>query len=258
MVGGIPTVRLSRSQMAALMVEDSLQQYRSAPHFPKLVFSSNGSVIARYHLDAEFQALVKQAHIIDADGMPLVIASRMFCQRPLVERVATTDFIHDASEAAAGKGIKFYFLGGQPGVAEIAADSLREKYEGLQIVGTRSGYFTADEEADICAEIQDKGTDVLWLGLGSPIQEQFAVRNSERLSRVAWIKTCGGLFDHFVGHTTRAPQWMQKAGLEWLSRTLQEPRRLAPRYFWSNPVATYFLLTQTYDPPASSQVATTS
>jgi exopolysaccharide biosynthesis WecB/TagA/CpsF family protein len=184
---------------------------------------------------------------VDADGMPLVLASRLFCETPLRERVATTDFIEDASKAAVEAGLNFYFLGGKPGVAAAAADKLTDRYAGLRIVGARDGYFSEAELDELCADILSKKTDVLWLGLGSPYQEALALRLRERLGGVAWIRTCGGLFDHVSGAVRRAPRWMQSTGLEWLHRLALEPRRLALRYAWTNPVALFYLLTRTMD-----------
>lgn len=207
--------------------------------------ASNGFVISKYHQDAGFRDLIKQANIIDVDGMPLVMATRLFCREPLRERVATTDFVLDACAMAAQHGIRFYFLGAQPGVARKAADRLKERYPGLQIVGVRDGYFAAEEEDAICADIRASGADILWLGMGSPLQERFAVRNREKLSGLAWVRTCGGLFDFYSGRVPRAPQWLQRLGLEWLYRVWQEPARLGTRYMMTNPLAIYHLLTKT-------------
>jgi N-acetylglucosaminyldiphosphoundecaprenol N-acetyl-beta-D-mannosaminyltransferase len=246
-IAGIPTIRATRTELAALMVHEHASVRAGKLTSPRIVVSSNGTVIANFHRDPTYRALLLQAHIIDADGMPLVIASRMFCKKPLTERVATTDFIHDAARAAVATGIRFYFLGGQPGVADIAARNLKLKYPGLQIVGVHDGYFSLDDEPDICADICRNQADVLWVGLGSPKQEAFVIRNQHRLTGLTWLRTCGGLFDHVAGRFKRAPQWMQSAGLEWIYRAVQEPMRLGPRYITTNPVAAYHLLTKTHD-----------
>ncbi len=245
LVGGIPTARVTRAQLADVMVLDSFHARMKRDILPKVVIASNGSVIARYHREPAFRALVDQADLIDPDGMPLVLMTKLLWKRPLMERVATTDFIHDAADAAAAMGLRFYFLGGKPGIAAIAAERIREQHPGLEIVGTRDGYFSDDMADDICDEIVAAGTDVLWLGLGSPRQEEFAIRYRERLAGVAWIRTCGGLFDHKAGSYKRAPSWMQSAGLEWLHRAALEPSRLGVRYLLTNPPAFYHLLTKT-------------
>ena len=245
LIGGIPTMRVTREELAANLVADCAMARSGQLIEPRVMISSNGSVIARFHRDATFRRLIEQADGIDADGQPLVIASRLFTETPLTDRIATTDFIHDAAEVAVENGLRFYFLGARPGIAEIAAEHLRASHPGLQIVGVRDGYFNLDDEDQICREIVDLKVDVVWVGLGSPQQERFAIRNRHLLSGVAWIKTCGGLFDHYCGRITRAPKWMQRAGLEWLYRAIKEPRRLGPRYLATNLPALFHLVTRT-------------
>jgi len=251
-VGGVPTTRISRSELANLMVDDCLKARSGALALPQVVISSNGAVIADFHLYPEFRKLVLQADIVDADGMPLVMATRLLCEEPLVERVATTDFIKDACAAAAKEGLRFFFLGAEPGVAEMAAAYFRGLYPNLEIVGIRHGYFAPEDEEKICAEVRATRTDVLWIGLGSPLQESFALRNRHRLAGLAWLRTCGGMFDHYSGKFRRAPLWMQLNGLEWLYRTFNEPVRLGRRYLSTNLPALFYLLTQTSDGPQAT------
>ncbi len=238
---------INRTDLASRMIKDCIESKFGFIVQPKVIIASNGSVVARYHSDASFRADVDKADLIDADGMPLVIASRIFCQSPLVERIATTDFIHDASALAVRNDIRFFFLGGKPGIAALAAEKLTAAHPGLRVAGTRHGYFTDEEEDEICAEILAAGTDVLWIGMGSPRQEALAIRLRAKLPGVAWIRTCGGLFDHISESVPRAATWMQSMGLEWLHRMMLEPRRLAWRYISTNPVACFHLLTKTFD-----------
>jgi N-acetylglucosaminyldiphosphoundecaprenol N-acetyl-beta-D-mannosaminyltransferase len=246
-VGGIVCSRMDRAELATAMVRDTMKARSGELAEPRIVISSNGMVVARYHSNPAFRAVVDAADIVDVDGMPLVMATKLLCRKPLRERVATTDFIHDACKAATREGIRFFFLGASPGVADEAARNLTEAYPGLQIVGVRHGYFTPDHEEELCAEIRASGADVLWVAMGSPFQERFALRNRSKLNGLSWIRTCGGLFDFCAGRVPRAPGWMQAAGFEWLFRTLQEPRRLAGRYFRTNPAALFHLLTKTHD-----------
>ena len=244
-VGGIRTVHVTRDRLSEIMIEDVMAARAGTQMRPRVVVASNGSVIARYHRDPAYRALVDQADIVDPDGMSLVFATRLLLRQPLLERVATTDFLVNAAAAAERHGARFFLLGAKPGVAQRAGRWLVDHYPRLQIAGARHGYFEEDEIPAICAEIRDSGTDVLWLGLGSPHQEAFAIHNRERLGGVAWIRTCGGLFDHYGADVPRAPLWMQAAGLEWLHRSMLEPRRLGTRYLASNPLALYHLLTKT-------------
>lgn len=246
-IGGIQTARVTRRDLAALMLRDFALARSGLLALPKVVVASNGASIAAYHRDAAFRDLLRQADLIDADGMPLVMASRLLCGKPLAERVATTDFIHDAAAAAAAHGVRFYFLGAAAGVAEQAADRLRAFYPALQIVGVRHGYFAREDEDEICAEIRARGTDVLWVGLGTPRQEAFAIRNRPLLAGLTWVRTCGGMFDHCSGRFPRAPVWMQNIGFEWLFRAALEPTRLGRRYLFTNPSALYHLVTKTHD-----------
>ncbi len=244
-VGGIMTTSVTRQQLAECMVRDVEQARAGVQTLPKVVVASNGLVIALYHRHPEFRALIDQADIVDADGMPLIFASRLKHRAPLPERVATTDFLWDAAEHAARHGIRFYLLGAMPGVAARTAELLLERFPALQIAGIRHGYFDAAETPRICEEIRAAGTDILWVGRGSPMQERFAIEQRENLAGLAWIRTCGGLFDHVGGGMRRAPAYMQKVGLEWLHRAMLEPRRLGMRYLMTNPVAVYHLLTKT-------------
>lgn len=246
MVGGIATSRATRAELAELMVEDARRARQGELRVPRMVVSSNGSVIAAFHRDAHFRSMVLQADLVDVDGMPLVLATRLLSRRPLRERVATTDFVLDACAAAAREGLRFFFLGARPGVAEAAAENLRCLFPGLQIVGIHHGYIGQEDEAALCEQIKAAKTDVLWVGMGSPRQEEFVIANRHRLGGVAWLRTCGGLFDHYSGNVRRAPLWMQRIGLEWLHRAIQEPARLGSRYLTTNPSALYHLITKTH------------
>jgi exopolysaccharide biosynthesis WecB/TagA/CpsF family protein len=115
-------------------------------------------------------------------------------------------------------------------------------------VGRRHGYFSRDEEEEICDEINLTQPDVIWVGLSVPREYEFSVRNKARL-RAGWLVTCGGCYSFITGAHRRAPHWMQAAGLEWLFRLIQEPRRLFWRYAVTNPLAVFLLLTRTSSQP---------
>lgn len=246
-IGGIKTSLASRHELALMMQQDVVRLRQGVLETPRIVTASNGYVIATYHLSPRFRTLIDGADLVDADGMSLVFASRLFLKKPLIERAATTDFIEDASRLASENRIKFYFLGAKPGVADLAADKLRARHPGLQIVGTRDGYFDLADIDLIAKDINDSGAEILWLGMGSPVQEEVAYMLQARAKNLAWIRTCGGLFDHCSGTMPRANKLMQRVGLEWLHRAALEPRRLGRRYALTNPVALFHLLTKTRD-----------
>jgi N-acetylglucosaminyldiphosphoundecaprenol N-acetyl-beta-D-mannosaminyltransferase len=242
-VGGLKTACLSRAQMMALMVKDCLAAREDSRRRPKLVFASNGHVVSLAAFDAEFRRLNEFADMIHADGQPVVLASKL-TDAPIPERSATTDFFHDAALAARENGLTFFLLGATEQVNANCAQKMRDMYPGLKIAGRRNGYFSRDEEAAICEEINASGADVVWVGLGVPLEHSFCVRNKHRL-RVGWIVTAGGCFNYVTGDYARAPGWMQRLSLEWLHRLWHEPRRLFWRYAITNPHALFLLLTRT-------------
>lgn len=244
-VGGFLTASVSRNALAEQMVRDCLQaREQGSAWIPKVVLSSNGQGVALAGREPGFANVMAQADIIHADGMPVVFASRM-TRHPLPERIATTDFFHDAAEAAARHSLSFFILGASEAQNTAATEAIRAQYPGVRIAGHRNGYFGSDEDEAVCAQIRASGADVLWVALGKPKQEAWSIRNRENLRGVGWIKTCGGLYAFLTGDAPRAPAWMQTLGLEWLYRTLQEPTRLGWRYLTTNPYAMYRLLRHT-------------
>jgi exopolysaccharide biosynthesis WecB/TagA/CpsF family protein len=186
------------------------------------------------------------ADLIHADGMPLVFVSRLFHKTPVPERVCTTDLFHDVARIAGRRGARFYFLGATKSSIDKATERLRALYPDLDIAGHDSGYMRRDGDEDrIIERIKAARPDILWLGLGAPAEQEFAMRNRDRLCGVGLIKTSGGLFDYISGKNARAPGWMQHAGLEWAYRMYLEPRRLSDCYLATNPHALFLLLTRT-------------
>lgn len=245
LVGGFNTAVIGRQELAALMVRDCHAARCSGGRVaPKLVFSSNGQGIALAGKDGRFASAMADADLVHADGMPVVYASRL-TGTPLPERVATTDFFHDAAGAAVASGLKFFMLGSTEEENLAAVEAIGTLYPNLQIVGRHHGYFDEAQDEHVCETIRESGADVLWVALGKPRQEHWCVRNKSRLSGVGWIKTCGGLYAFLSGQAPRAPGWMQNFGLEWLHRAMHEPRRLLWRYLMTNPYAMYRLLRYT-------------
>lgn len=231
--GGLPVARLTSSELAQLMVRDCLAA-RNKEQVPRLVFSANGHSISLAGGNPEFRKVMQTADIIHADGMSVVFASRLFSEKPLPERIATTDFFHLAAKSGETNGLRFYFLGGREEVNEKAYARAKNLYPKIRWVGRHHGFFEEHEEDNLCKIIRAARPDVLWVGLGRPKQEIFSVRNREQLAGIGWIKTCGGLFDFLAGDKSRAPNWMQRTGLEWVWRIILEPGRLFRRYFITN------------------------
>ncbi len=242
-VGGLPIALIDRGRSARLMVEYALAR-RGSRLPPAIVTSANGQIISMCARDPAIRAMFLASDLIHADGMPLVLASRLKSPTPLPERVATTDLFHDVARAAEATGASFFLLGGTRDVIKAAVRNVREMYPRLAIAGFRHGYSRRDgDEAQVIAEINAARPDILWIGMGAPLELAFAIRNRERLTNVGLVKTSGGLFDFLSGRKGRAPAWMQAFSLEWLHRLAHEPRRLFFRYLRTNPHALYVLLT---------------
>lgn len=242
-IGGLPIAVIDRNQSARLMVDLAVSR-RASGSPPPVITSANGQVISLCARDPVVRALFLCADLIHADGMPLVFASRLRCRMALPERVATTDLFHDVARQAEATGASFYLLGGTRDVIKEAVANVRAMYPRLAIAGFRHGYSRRDgDEAEVIAGVDAARPDILWIGMGAPLELAFSLRNRERFKNVGLIKTSGGLFDFLSGRNGRAPEWMQSTGLEWLHRLALEPRRLLLRYLTTNPHALYVLLT---------------
>jgi N-acetylglucosaminyldiphosphoundecaprenol N-acetyl-beta-D-mannosaminyltransferase len=244
LVGGLKTACLSRDALMSLMVEQCLARRMTPSLGPKLVFAANGHTLSLAAKNDAFRKLHDSADIIHADGQPIVFASKVLTDTPIPERSATTDFFHDAAIAARAHGLRYYLLGATEDVNARCAEVMTALYPGLEIAGRRNGYFSQDQEAEICEDINNSDADIVWVGMGIPLEQAFCVRNRHRID-AGWIVTAGGCYNYATGHYRRAPDWMQATGLEWLHRIWREPRRLFWRYAITNPHALYLLLTRT-------------
>jgi len=192
---------------------------------PGHVVTADASMIVIAREDPELASIVERADLVTADGAGLLWASRLFGQ-PIRDRVSGVDLVARICERSAEGGPSAYFLGAAPGIAEEAAEALRSRYPGARIVGTRHGYFKASEEPQVVADIRAARPDVLFVAFGIPKQEKFIQRNRDAMGVPVSIGI-GGSFDVHSGRVPRAPLWMQRAGLEWLFRLMQNPGKLS-------------------------------
>ena len=203
-IGGFDTIAVTRAELAEIMASDCLAARQAESPVPRLVFSSNGQGLALASQSQDFEAAMTAADIVHADGMPVVLASRLLGGVRLPERISTTDFFHDAARVAVRDNLRFFVLGGEESENERVVEAMKSLYPGLEICGRQHGYFSEGDEAAICERIVASGTDVLWVGLGKPKQEFWSVRNREQLRGVGWVKTCGGLYSFLTGDAPRA------------------------------------------------------
>lgn len=180
--------------------------------------------------DQELRALLQNADMCTADGMPLVWGSKLL-GAPLKERVAGSDMVPAIAERAAKNGHSLYLMGAGPGVAAAAGKKLQAQYPGLKIAGVSAPFWKRGEAMDpaILEDIKQSGADILLVALGNPKQEWWIQEYGKEVGIPVAIGI-GASLDFIVGTTKRAPVWMQKSGLEWVSRLIQEPGRLWKRY----------------------------
>lgn len=170
--------------------------------------------------------------LILADGMPLVWLSRL-TGRPIPERVAGIDLMFELFKLAHENELRVFFLGATQKVVEKVVDLASAQYPDMVIAGYRNGYFRESDEREIATAIRDARPDVLLVAITSPKKEMFMSRWGEMIA-VPVTHGVGGSFDVMAGLTRRAPHWMQRCGLEWFYRMMQEPSRLWRRYLVSN------------------------
>jgi N-acetylglucosaminyldiphosphoundecaprenol N-acetyl-beta-D-mannosaminyltransferase len=196
------------------------------------VATANIDICRAAHQDPALITLLSGASLTVPDGMPLMWAARLHGE-PLAERVTGASLIFSLTEAAARNSKSIYLLGGPPGVPEQAGQALRHRYPDLKVAGADAPPFGFDATPEGIAAAVDKvalaAPDIVYVGLGFPKQERLIARLTQVLPS-AWFLACGAAIPFAAGALPRAPQWMQRAGLEWFFRLVTEPRRLSRRY----------------------------
>jgi N-acetylglucosaminyldiphosphoundecaprenol N-acetyl-beta-D-mannosaminyltransferase len=210
---------------------------------PSLIVTPNSEMLAAAAEDAELARILNSADLAVPDGAGVILASKIMGQK-LPERVAGFDLITELFAQLENEDCSFYFLGSKPGIVDKAAAELKKRYPNLNIAGYHHGYLDKELQQNVTAEINEKGIDLLLVGMGVPLQERFLDKNLDGLNVKAAV-TVGGSFDVIAGEVERAPLWMQKAGLEWFYRLVQEPSRfgrmlLLPKFIYLVIKSKYF------------------
>ncbi|MHA6333006.1 WecB/TagA/CpsF family glycosyltransferase [Qipengyuania sp. CAU 1752] len=193
--------------------------------------------------DAELAADVCASDIVGVDGMGIVLGLKLFGIKN-VERVAGVDLFMALLERSAAEGWRPYLLGARREVLDNAMAEARKRYPGLEFAGSHHGYFSTADEPVLVEEIARSGADCLFVAMPTPYKERFLNRYSAEM-QIPFTMGVGGSVDVLAGEVSRAPVWMQRIGLEWLHRLIQEPRKMARRYITTN-TAYAWLLAKTY------------
>jgi|SRR6185503_5578201 len=192
----------------------------------------NAAKIVNMRRNEELRADVLSSDIVFADGMAVVWASRLLGRR-LPERVAGIDLMMGMLERGNAGGYRVYCLGASQEILSRVVDRIGQDYPGVKVVGSRHGYFTTADEAEVARNIADSRPDILFIAMTSPKKERFLSKWSPQLN-VPVCHGVGGSFDVVAGYVQRAPERWQRLGLEWLYRVKQEPGRLWKRYLTTN------------------------
>lgn len=211
-----------------------------------MVFTPNVDHIVMAEHDERFRRAYQASSLSLVDGTPVMWAARLL-RTPLPVKVSGSDLVMPLMERAAERGYRVYFLGGAPGVAELARDKLQATLPGIQIVGIDASRIDIGGQAgqvdEVVQRVKDARPDLVLVALGAPKQEIWSHTHFDTLKPAVMIGV-GASLDFVAGIQKRAPRWMSSAGLEWMYRLAQEPRRLAGRYLLRDPEFCLILLRQ--------------
>lgn len=191
---------------------------------PHLVVTADSSGLVIAQSDPEFQQILHSADLVTPDSIGVVWAAKRK-GKPIAERVSGVDLVDRMCALSADSGCRIFLLGAEPGVAEMAAERLRLRHPGCAIVGARHGYFPPESDEVVAREVAEAKPDVLFVGMGIPRQEKFLVR-TQPIIQAKVAMGVGGSFDVFSGKAKRAPKLIQRLNLEWLWRTVLNPKKI--------------------------------
>jgi N-acetylglucosaminyldiphosphoundecaprenol N-acetyl-beta-D-mannosaminyltransferase len=190
----------------------------------------NAANLVAAHDDPAYRADLVAADLCSADGQSVVWGARQF-GIPVPERVTGIDLMERLLDAARDHGWGVYLLGAKSETVVRLAVSLRDA--GVRVDGYRDGYFDPEESRAVAGEVRRSGAALLFVALPSPEKERFMI-GFARPAGVPFSIGVGGAFDVLAGDLHRAPRIMQRTGMEWLYRLVQEPKRLFGRYASTN------------------------
>ena len=228
---GLPVDNLSISETLDI-IEEKINKGLPCQHVV-----INAAKVVEASKNSQLRTIIEECEIINADGQSIVWASKLL-NINLKERVAGIDLMEKLVELSAKKGYGLFFLGAKQEILDKVVEKYTAKYPGINISGAINGYYSAEEEDSVAQKIKDSKAKILFVAISSPKREIFLKTYRDVMS-VPFIMGVGGSFDVVAGLTKRAPLWMQKFGLEWFYRLLQEPSRMWKRYLYGN---TQFIL----------------
>ncbi len=233
-LGKNPRITILNTTIDVLNVRDTIalvEEYVKQKE-PLHLMGVNADKINELNENERLKQIVNSCGIINADGQSVISACK-YLKMPLPERVAGIDLMMDLVELSEKKGYSIYLLGAKQEIVIQTAEVLKKKYSNLIIKGVRNGYFNEAEWFQVSEEIKALEPDFVFVGITSP-KKEYLIEYLQNEGNRSVFMGVGGSFDVISGTIPRAPKWMQKIGLEWLFRVLQEPKRLFRRYFKGN------------------------
>lgn len=190
---------------------------------PQKIFTPNSEIIMQATREPELKHILNNAELVVPDGAGVILASRIM-KNELKEKVSGIDLVKRILAKTEKRPTSFFILGGKPGVAEKASINILYDYPKAKILGYRNGYFDENEVPEIIKQINESKAEILLVGLGAPKQEKWIHQYAGELN-CKILMGIGGSIDVFAGTVKLAPEFMRKAGLEWLYRLIKEPKR---------------------------------
>lgn len=224
-------------------IEQNIEQKQFTQHVVV-----NVAKLVHMQTDAVLAESVKACDIVNIDGMGVVWGAR-FCGHQVPERVAGVDLFHQLLAMANRNAYPVFLLGATDEVVSKTAEVVQQQNPGLKLAGFHHGYFFGNKEGDneqaVVELIRQSGARLLFVAITSPKKENFINKWRDQLG-VDFVMGVGGTFDVVAGKVSRAPVWMQNAGLEWLYRVMQEPGRMWKRYLSTNSAFAWLLIKEKF------------
>lgn len=228
---GVPIVRAEEDTVLAAL--DRLQ----ASEEPSLVAFANAHTLNLAWRDPSYRALLQRARLVLNDGIGVELAARMRGVR-FPANLNGSDLSPKVLRLAADRGWSVFLLGSASGVADEAAGRLQQMLPELKVAGTHHGFFAEHQAGEVAEKVRASGADIVLVGMGNPRQERWLDQHLGSTQAKLGLGV-GAFLDFTVGTQKRAPAWMNRIGIEWLWRLVQDPRRMWQRYVVGNPVFLY-------------------
>lgn len=217
---------------AIAMIEELIDHHKGRT---SSIFFVNAHTLNLASVDSSYRATLNAGDVVLADGTGVRWAARLQGVR-ILDNLPGTDLVPALFRATADRGHSYFVLGADAATIEAAAEYARKTFPGWNLLGCHHGYL-GDEAVSAAAieKINAAKPDLLLVGMGNPIQEQWIHRHAPELRALVCIGV-GGLFDFWAGNVSRSPRWLRQVGHEWLWRLFQQPVKKARRYLIGNPL----------------------